>query len=158
MAYRDYKPCDLCKNKTFYDADLYNFEQYPQTGLYNLGAWKVLCLNCSKNYVIQIVEKDPAAYMTKDGYVYGQHETRPVDADIPLQKPVAMMFTSPSLLYPEFTTTCGSAVMNHPNWTPLYDHPNSELTDEEIWRLWQQHLNDDIPVFARSILKKAREK
>lgn len=35
--------------------------------------------------------------------------------------------------------------------------PVKELTDEEIFRLWQKHLSDDIPVFARAILKKARE-
>ena len=33
-----------------------------------------------------------------------------------------------------------------------------ELTDEEIWKLWQTHLNDDITVFARAVLKKASEK
>ena len=33
-----------------------------------------------------------------------------------------------------------------------------ELTDEEIWKLWVKHLNDDIVVFAREILKKASEK
>ena len=33
-----------------------------------------------------------------------------------------------------------------------------ELSDEEIWKLWQTHLNDDITVFARAILKKASEK
>jgi len=40
---------------------------------------------------------------------------------------------------------------------PLYTHP-AELTDEEIWKLWVKHLNDDIIVFARAILKKAEEK
>jgi len=39
----------------------------------------------------------------------------------------------------------------------LYIHPK-ELTDEEIWKLWQKHLSDDIPVFARAILRKAQEK
>ena len=39
----------------------------------------------------------------------------------------------------------------------LYIHPK-ELTDEEIWKLWQKHLNDEIPVFARAILRKASEK
>ena len=39
----------------------------------------------------------------------------------------------------------------------LYIHPK-ELTDEEIWKLWQKHLSDDIPVFARAILRKASEK
>ena len=33
-----------------------------------------------------------------------------------------------------------------------------DLTDEEIWKLWQTHLNDEITVFARAILKEAREK
>ena len=32
------------------------------------------------------------------------------------------------------------------------------LSDEEIWKLWQKHLNDDIPVFVRAILRKAQEK
>jgi len=41
---------------------------------------------------------------------------------------------------------------------PLYTHPVKELTDEEIWKLWQKHLSDDIPVFARAILRKAQEK
>ena len=43
-------------------------------------------------------------------------------------------------------------------WIPLYTHPAKELTDEEIWKLWQKHLSDDIPVFARAILRKAQEK
>ena len=40
---------------------------------------------------------------------------------------------------------------------PLYLHPAKTLTDEEIWKLWQKHLSDDIPVFARAILRKAQE-
>ena len=43
-------------------------------------------------------------------------------------------------------------------WIPLYTHPAKTLTDEEIWKLWQKHLSDDIPVFARAILRKAQEK
>ena len=41
---------------------------------------------------------------------------------------------------------------------PLYTHPAKTLTDEEIWKLWQQHLDDEISVFARAILRKAQEK
>ena len=41
---------------------------------------------------------------------------------------------------------------------PVYTHPAKTLTDEEIWKLWQKHLSDDIPVFARAILRKAQEK
>jgi hypothetical protein len=33
-----------------------------------------------------------------------------------------------------------------------------ELTDQEIYKLWVIHCNDDISVFARAILKKASEK
>ena len=47
---------------------------------------------------------------------------------------------------------------DNPNAIPLYTHPMRELTDEKIWKLWQTHLNDDITVFARALLKKAREK
>jgi len=41
---------------------------------------------------------------------------------------------------------------------PVYTHPAKTLTDEEIWKLWQKHLSDDIPVFARAILRKAQKK
>jgi len=37
-------------------------------------------------------------------------------------------------------------------------YPAKTLTDEEIWKLWVKHLNDDIVVFARAILKKASKK
>ena len=47
---------------------------------------------------------------------------------------------------------------NRQDWLPLYTHPAKTLTDEEIWKLWQKHLSDDIPVFARAILRKAQEK
>jgi len=47
---------------------------------------------------------------------------------------------------------------DNPKAIPLYTHPAKTLTDEEIWKLWQKHLSDDIPVFARAILKKAQEK
>jgi hypothetical protein len=34
----------------------------------------------------------------------------------------------------------------------------TEPSDDEIWKLWVKHLNDDIIVFAREVLKKANEK
>ena len=37
-------------------------------------------------------------------------------------------------------------------------YESKTLTDEEIWKLWQKHLSDDIPVFARAILRKAQKK
>jgi hypothetical protein len=42
--------------------------------------------------------------------------------------------------------------------TTIYKPAFKTLTDEEIWKLWQQHLDDEIPVFVRAILKKASEK
>jgi hypothetical protein len=36
-------------------------------------------------------------------------------------------------------------------------YPAKTLTDEEIMDLWVKHLVDDIHVFARAVLKKARE-
>jgi hypothetical protein len=41
---------------------------------------------------------------------------------------------------------------------PLFTHQYSDLTDEEIWKLWQEHLDDEIPVFVRAILERAQEK
>jgi hypothetical protein len=55
-----------------------------------------------------------------------------------------------------FDLDCALAIDDNP--TPLYTHPAKTLTDEEIWKLWVKHLNDEIPVFAKAILKKAGEK
>ena len=41
---------------------------------------------------------------------------------------------------------------------PLYTHQYSDLTDQEIWKILQEHLDDEIPVFVKSILRKAQEK
>jgi hypothetical protein len=90
----------------------------------------------------------PVAYMTKDGYVYGQHETRPVDADIPL-------YTHKPIAYAELGE--GESI-------PLYEHPMRELTDAEIQELYHSKPRFDVLGnfgylnFARAILKKAREK
>jgi hypothetical protein len=48
----------------------------------------------------------------------------------------------------------------HPGYEDAGFKPTKlkDLTDEEIWKLWVKHLNDDIIVFARAILKKASEK
>ena len=73
-----------------------------------------------------------------------------------MNKPVAWLFRG------HFYDTDPSdwTVHEHPNVPviPLYTHPMRELTDEKIWKLWQTHLNDDITVFARAILKKVSEK
>ena len=51
-----------------------------------------------------------------------------------------------------------SAIYATGYWNGIAKRKPCELTDEKIWKLWQTHLNDDITVFARALLKKAREK
>lgn len=58
MAAADYRLCDVCGSKTFYDANLdYDFKEYPGTGLYNLGDWSVICRNCAKTHFTFIAMK-----------------------------------------------------------------------------------------------------
>lgn len=54
MASGDYRSCDICGCKTFYDANLsYDFDEYPETGL-RLGDWKVICVECAKTHEVKI--------------------------------------------------------------------------------------------------------
>ena len=69
-------------------------------------------------------------------------------------EPVAWM----QVHYKDGRPTKFSKVQTWEDDIPLYTHPTKTLTDEEIWKLWQKHLSDDIPVFARAILRKAQEK
>lgn len=58
MAAADYRWCDVCECKTFYDANLsYDFDEYPKHGL-RLGDWKVLCVECAKTHKIEIVKQE----------------------------------------------------------------------------------------------------
>ena len=60
MAYSDYRLCDVCESKTFYDANLYyDFEAYPKHGLSRLGDWRVLCVKCAETHEVVIKEKEP---------------------------------------------------------------------------------------------------
>jgi len=65
MAYADYRLCDLCEEKAFYDANL-NYEsgrevepgRYVRDTFYaidRLGDWKVLCRDCAKTHKCVIV-------------------------------------------------------------------------------------------------------
>lgn len=75
MALADYRLCDLCEGKAFYDAHMHY--QYPNRDgsweddygspirgenykLGYLGDWKVLCVDCAKTHkcVIQPLEKE----------------------------------------------------------------------------------------------------
>ena len=47
MALCDYRPCDVCGGKAFYDANL-NYDS--DGGLDNLGDWVVICKSCAKTH------------------------------------------------------------------------------------------------------------
>jgi hypothetical protein len=63
MAFRDYRLCDVCGNKAFYDMDL-AYEYDPEIenvkgedySLQNLGDWKVLCKKCAETHEVVIVK------------------------------------------------------------------------------------------------------
>ena len=58
MAGCDYRSCDVCGCKTFYDSNLdYDFKEFPEHGLSRLGDWKVICECCAEAYECVIVEK-----------------------------------------------------------------------------------------------------
>lgn len=74
MAYADYRLCDVCGSKAFYDASL-NYESKltyddrecaREAGcdagyhLEYLGDWAVICQDCAKNYKVQIVATELA--------------------------------------------------------------------------------------------------
>lgn len=71
MAYADYRLCDVCGGKTFYDANL-NYDQgadvegsvrnagvlLQHTRLDYLGDWCVICHECAKTHECRVVQKD----------------------------------------------------------------------------------------------------
>ena len=71
MALADYRLCDVCGSKAFYDARL-NYEQTSDGALRNggemiqglsldrLGDWYVLCADCARTHRCVIVSLDAA--------------------------------------------------------------------------------------------------
>jgi hypothetical protein len=60
MAGADYRSCDICGKKTYYDAMLgWDFKEYPEHGL-RLGDWKVICIECAKTHEVVIVSRTPS--------------------------------------------------------------------------------------------------
>ena len=82
------------------------------------------------------------------------------------EKPIAMMVKIDGFDKPEFTTTCSSDALKHPNYTALYDHPMRKLTQEEIDNIFGiSALNTTVTLTTEQcywivdeILKKASEK
>jgi len=75
-----------------------------------------------------------------------------------MSNPVAIRYDFDGYGYKYMDSGSGSDWQTRVDGELLYTHPAKTLTDEEIWKLWQQHLDDEIPVFVRAILKKAIEK
>jgi hypothetical protein len=95
-----------------------------------------------------------------------------------MSNPVAMRYDFDGYGYKYMDSGSGSDWQTRVDGELLYTHPADEsfdrtashmageyvsypaktLTDEEIWKLWVKHLNDDIVVFAREILRKEQEK
>jgi hypothetical protein len=71
MALADYRLCDVCECKTFYDAEL-NYEiappDHPLHPQYvpslRLGDWAVLCVDCAKTYEVVVQPRVCAAVST----------------------------------------------------------------------------------------------
>ena len=70
MAYADYRLCDICGGKAFYDANLnYEFGTHKEPipveelventnyGIDRLGDWAVICLDCANTHKCVIVKK-----------------------------------------------------------------------------------------------------
>ena len=61
MALADYRLCDVCGSKVFYDANLnYDFDDCNEEGqpsLDYLGDWAVICIDCAKEWKTVCVKK-----------------------------------------------------------------------------------------------------
>ena len=65
------------------------------------------------------------------------------------QKPVAMMVKIDGFDKPEFTTTCSSAALKHPNYNALYDHPPIAFAELEA--------GESIPLYEHPEILEDRE-
>lgn len=67
MAKGDYRCCDVCDGKVFYDANLnYEFtKEPPYFKLDYLGDWKVICTDCAKTHECVIVPRSPVTVSTE---------------------------------------------------------------------------------------------
>lgn len=61
MASADYRLCDRCGAKAFYDASL-NYEEGPsgEDRLDQLGDWRVICVRCARTHRTTIVPREGA--------------------------------------------------------------------------------------------------
>lgn len=61
MALSNYRLCDVCENKAFYDAqlnyDLYAIDKNGDPKLESVGDMKVICDSCAKTHEVVIERK-----------------------------------------------------------------------------------------------------
>jgi len=69
MAAADYKLCDICDRKTFYDCEVAYGDWTEESGSIpvGVGAWAVLCVDCSATHRIEIVETKTKTDEAKGG-------------------------------------------------------------------------------------------
>ncbi len=58
MAAADYRQCDVCDSKTFYDADLPFEIKDGEWVLSNVGDWAVICVSCAQTHEVRIIRKE----------------------------------------------------------------------------------------------------
>jgi len=58
MALADYRLCDLCDGKVFYDANLNYTPTKEGYTLDHLGDWAVICLDCAKTHKCVVVPRE----------------------------------------------------------------------------------------------------
>lgn len=67
MALADYRLCDVCGNKAFYDANLnYDVDENGVTTLDHVGAWAVLCVDCAKTHETVVLKRGEMARIVED--------------------------------------------------------------------------------------------
>jgi hypothetical protein len=59
MAEADYKSCDKCGGRTFYDSNLHYDDEWDNSWgrPYGVGDWGVLCKECAKGFKVVVEEK-----------------------------------------------------------------------------------------------------
>ena len=106
---------------------------------------------------------EPVAYMDKNGYVYGKHETRPIEADIPLYEYPPIAFAEleegqsiPLYEHPETLEDRESAIYATGYWNGIAYKKLRELTDEKIKQIFRDESGFEIDTCPIAILDFAR--
>lgn len=73
MALADYRLCDVCGGKAFYDANLnYDFDNMDKEAhmpkLDYLGDWAVICEDCAKTHRCVVLPRDRRSLPDNQGH------------------------------------------------------------------------------------------